>query len=925
MLYRLYPTCAVHLHELEKYYNSNNVFTFDYPYLYTPLRKSVKRFLLIVLASFSVLLAEATHNRGGEIIYRHLGGFTYEISVITYTKTSAPADRDWLPILWGDGTPRDSIQRVSEVLYPARDAQQNIYTKVHTYPGSGTYQLCVTDPNRNFGVLNISNSILQLFSLTSTLRISSVQAPNNSVYFTNLPLQDACLFQPWVYNPGAVDSDGDQLVYKLVESLGGECAPFPDGTFVFPDAVNPPGTAFPNPNNQISIDPNTGTITWESPQRQGEYNIAFEVEEYRNGVLMGKVLRDMQIVVKPCDNLPPVIADVPDTCVEAGSNVSYNVNADDPDGNNIQLSAFGLPFEVPQSPALFTQNSMISPVTGTFSWNTRCSHVRLEPYQLSFEAKDISTSVSLVDIATSEIRVVAPAPENLVAEASGAGIFLEWEQSFCTQAIGYDIYRRINFFGFEPGPCETGVPAYTGYEFLESLAGLDNTTYIDLDEVIFGREVCYMVVATFLDGSESYASNEACAEIRFEIPIIKKNSIGLTDVNGRDTVAWRGPVELDLEVFPGPYQYKLLRGEGYNETDQLVWESPFANELNELDSLWISPSINTVDTAHSYRVELYSGENFAGRANVATSLFLELIPNDNQFELTWREQVPWINFLYDVYRRGPNDADFQMIATIDTIGFIDQPLVNNREYCYYIVSHGSYFAVGESDTLLNYSQQRCGLPYDRTPPCPPQLAGNDDCEALTVDLNWTNPNVECEDTDDAITYQVYFAPTPDADFELIATLEGEMSTEFNFEDTLTIAGCYAVTALDSLAPWPDGVLRRNESEFSNIICFDNCPEYKLPNVFTPNRDGVNDVFIPFPYRSVESVEMTIFNRWGGIVFQTTDPDILWDGTNKKSGELVTSSTYFYTCKVITIRLEGLVPVNLKGTVQVFSENVRATD
>lgn len=888
----------------------------------------MKQLFAAFLFFTAIVSAQATHNRAGEITYRHVGGLTYEITIKTYTKDSAPADRPWLPIFWGDGTPQDSIQRAVETILP-NDAKENIYIKQHTYPGPGEYKLCVVDPNRNLGVLNVSNSVLQLFSINTVLRISGVQAPNNSVFFTNRPLQDACLNEPWVFNPGAVDVDpNDNLVFTLVESEGADCAPFEEGVYRFPNEINQPGSPFPNPDNQISIDPETGTITWDSPQRQGEYNIAFRVDEFRNGVFMGSVLRDMQITVLTCNNESPELGAVPDTCVQAGTSITFDVTATDPDGDNVAISGFGLPFEVEESPAILSQQNTATPTTAVFAWNTRCSHVRLAPYQLNFEALDNGEGVSLVDIVSSEITVVAPAPENLVAEATGAGIFLSWEPSFCSQATGYKVYRRINPFGFVPGACETGVPEYTGYEEIASIEGLDNTDYIDLDEVVFGREMCYMVVACFADGAESYASNEACAEIRFEIPIMTKNSIGLTDVSGIDTVAWQNPVELDLETFPGPYKYILLRGEGYDEADEVLFESAVEENLDNLPTEFISEGaavLNTVESAHSYRVELYSGDDFAGRANLASSLFLELIPNDNELEVTWREEVPWINFEYDIYRKGPNENEFELIATIDTLGYTDPALVNNLEYCYYIVSRGSYFAVGAADTLINYSQEICGIPYDRTPPCPPELSAVDDCEALTLDLSWTNPNVECEDTDDTMLYRLYFAEGEDEPFELLAEFEGAMSLEYTFADTLSIAGCYALTALDSLAPWPDGSLNRNESDFSNIICIDNCPEYTLPNVFTPNGDGRNDFFIPFPYRSVESIELTVFNRWGSIVFETTDPDILWDGTNKDSGELVSASTYFYTCRVFTIRLGGIVTLDLAGNVTVFSENVRRTD
>jgi len=875
----------------------------------------------------AVIAVKATHNRAGEITYRHISGNTYEFTVYTYTKTSAPADRPWLPINWGDGSAADSLERAEINFYPDRDSQENIYIKRHTFPGSGEYDICITDPNRNGGILNIDggNSLFVVFAIQTTLRISAAFEPNNSVLFTNIPLQDACKFQPWIHNPGAVDFDGDSLSYKLVPSMGAGCVPFDLGFYEYPDEIGPIGPS-PNPQNNISINPLTGTITWQNPQRNGEYNIAFIVEEWRDGIKVGTVMRDMQILVDDCDNLPPDIAEVPDTCVEAGDLLILDLLATDPEGSNLTIEGFGLPFEG-ENPAQINQMGQLPPVEADFIWLTECADVRLTPYQVTFQVTDNGPGVPLVDVTTTNITVVAPAPENLEAEAVGSAIQLNWEPSPCTQAIGYKIYRRINPFGFEPGPCETGVPEYTGYTLIDTTSGLNSTAYLDDSEVIFGRQNCYMVVACFPDGAESYASNEACAEIRFEIPIIKKNSVGTTSVAGTDTVHWRSPIELDEDVFPGPYQYRLLRSEGYGQAEEEVFTSAVEANLDDLDTTFVSGSLNTVDTAHTYRVELFSNGEFAARSNLASSLFLELIPNDNQIELTWREEVPWINFEYDIYRRTEDETEFGLIATIDTVGYLDRELLNNREYCYYIVSRGSYFAVEENDTLINYSQQTCESPYDRNPPCPPELSGEGECRELFVDLEWTNPNIECPETDDVTGYNVYYAPTENADFELIQSFEGAFETEvfFDLVEQNFISGCYAVTALDSLSLWPDGELVRNESEFSNILCFDDCPEYIFPNVFSPNGDGRNDLLIPFPIRAIDSVEFTIFNRWGGIVFQTTDPEIRWNGENTQSGNIVSDGTYFYTCRVFTKRLTGLEPIDLSGYVTIFAERGNTLD
>lgn len=868
--------------------------------------------------------AYATHNRGGAITYRYVDGNTYEITIRTCTKTDAPADRPFLPISWGDGSPLDSLERADIIPMPGTLTQENVYIKEHTYPGPGLYKICMTDPNRVPGILNINNgSSVQIpFAIQTTLRISAGISYNNSVDFTNSCLQDACLFQPWIYNPGASDPDGDSLAFKLVPSMGSGCTPFELGFYKYPNSVeaSPPGSG-PDPSMNLDIDVNTGTVTWDVPQREGFYNLAILVEEWRDGFLIGTVMRDMQINVEKCDNLPPTIEAVADTCIEAGETLSFPVYANDPNSSNVEIIGYGAPYTTPSSPAdPLQQNGEIPPVQATFNWNTNCSHVRLAPYQTYFQATDNGPGVNLVAVTSMNITVVAPAPENLVAEASGSSINLSWNPSPCSGAVGYKIYRRINSYGFDPSHCETGVPAYTGYTEIAEIEGINNTTYTDSDEIIFGRETCYMVIAIFPDGAESYASNEACDKIKFEIPIIKKASVGMTSTtSGVDTLQWRNPIALDPQDFPGPYRYKLYRSPGFNEPEELIFTSTTEPELDDLTTEYLVTGINTDDTAQTYRVVLHSGDELTANSNKASSLFIELIPNDNEIAVEWEDHVPWLNFKYDIYRQTDGTGPFELISTTTEEGYLDTALINNRTYCYYVVSHGSYMAIEENDTLINFSQQECSQPYDRTPPCPPELSGDGDCETFEVGLYWTNPNETCPGTDDVLQYNIYFTPVKGGEFELLETIDGSAQTEWNKVFDNSIAGCYAVTALDSLSLRPDGSMVQNESDFSEVLCFDNCPVYTFPNVFTPNGDGKNDYFRPFPYRSVESVEFTVFNRWGEIVFQSTDSDILWDGTNTESGEPVSDGTYFYTCNVFAIRLSGLEPIQLSGYVTIFAD------
>ncbi|MCK9613534.1 MAG: PKD domain-containing protein [Bacteroidales bacterium] len=64
----------------------------------------------------------------------------------------------------------------------------------------------------------------------------------------------------------------------------------------------------------------------------------------------------------------------------------------------------------------------------------------------------------------------------------------------------------------------------------------------------------------------------------------------------------------------------------------------------------------------------------------------------------------------------------------------------------------------------------------------------------------------------------------------------------------------------------------------------------IPNVFTPNGDGYNDLFEVIT-RGFSEYNMNVYNRWGKIVFHSTSPDIFWDG--KLNGQNATEGTYYY--------------------------------
>lgn len=83
----------------------------------------------------------------------------------------------------------------------------------------------------------------------------------------------------------------------------------------------------------------------------------------------------------------------------------------------------------------------------------------------------------------------------------------------------------------------------------------------------------------------------------------------------------------------------------------------------------------------------------------------------------------------------------------------------------------------------------------------------------------------------------------------------------------------------------------------------------IPNAFTPNNDGHNDIFKIQNFTSQRLVEFKIFNRWGTILFHNTDPNIGWDGTYRNKPQQM--GVYGY---VIRIAYPNKVVETYKGTV-----------
>lgn len=916
----------------------------------------VNLLLSLVVILLSVSAAWATHNRAGEIRYRNAptpnNPYRYEFTIVTYTKIggeSDAADRDSLDVDFGDGSPVRKAPRTNgpgnngEVIF-GTNIKYNEYVITHSYAGPFNYLVSMTDPNRIDHIVNISlgGSVDVPFYIEAVIAYIDPQfyGYNSSPVLYQPPIDYGNVGYPFIHNPNAFDADGDSLYFELIPPKQSGFAPVP--LYQYPDQVNPGN------NNNISLNSQTGEFIWDAPQREGIYNIAFLIHEYRNGVEIGQLVRDMQIIVEDVNNRPPSLVDLKDTCIIAGETLVIDVSATDPDGSQqITLSAYGGPLSLPDNPAGFSSIPDNGTVHGTFAWQTNCSHIYSQPYTVVIKAEDNfynsqppqNGPLPLADLETWLINVVAPPPSELLAIAQPDGVVLTWNTVTpypCRnnpKFMGYTVWRRIGCDSLAADRCQKGV---SGGGYQKIAQGLPTNTYTDLNAAK-GLQYTYRVEAVFADAftesnppqplnfAPSIPSSGFCIELPIDAPIITQVSVATTSTaNGQIDIAWQNPIAADLDTVlnPPPYRYEIYRAEGLEGNAYTLLQTynfPTFTAINSISQYTDQTvNLNTQSQPYHYKIAFYTSGALLDEAPAASSVYLAAAPSDNQIALSWTFKVPWLNYEYHIFRQN-DSGQWIHIATTTAPNYTDTALQNGKSYCYYVEAYGTYGTSNLPNPLRNLSQQLCATPIDTEAPCAPVLTVVNNCDSANPELpddnlftnilTWSNPNSYC--ADDVVAYNIYFKPPLSSEEQLLLTLQGDANTAYNHMINNSLAGCYSVSAVDSFA---------NESIRSNIVCKENCINYELPNVFTPNGDQQNDLFVPRKSVLVSSISFKVYNRWGNLVFETTNPQIEWNGRDIQSGKLLAEGVYSYVCEVYEINSDGIsrIAQTLEGYIHLLA-------
>ncbi len=152
-------------------------------------------------------------------------------------------------------------------------------------------------------------------------------------------------------------------------------------------------------------------------------------------------------------------------------------------------------------------------------------------------------------------------------------------------------------------------------------------------------------------------------------------------------------------------------------------------------------------------------------------------------------------------------------------------------------------------------------------------------DMVTVMVN-PLPSVEATSADSAICLgaDTELEATGASFFEWSNGMTGQKVTVMPMSSTT-----YTVTGIDD---------KGCKNTASTTVIAEDCSTFYIPNAFTPDADGVNDTYAPLgDFAAFDDYMLTIYNRWGDLIFKTEDPEDGWDGMI--DGEPAPAGVYVY--------------------------------
>jgi gliding motility-associated-like protein len=355
------------------------------------------------LLFLSILISHstyATHAQSADITYQCIGGNQYQVSVSFYRDcagVSAPNTIDintssascglsfnttisQVPGTGIDMTPICNTQTTTCNGGANPGVEEYIYSGIIPLPTvcndwTFSFSLCC----RNNAINTINNPGGENIYVEAKLNNLDF-ACNNSPTFSNPPVAFPCVGQISCFNHGAIDVDGDSLYYSLITPA---TSPTTTVTYLAGYSAQQPL----NSNPATTFNSTTGDICM-TPVIQEVTVLAVKVEEFRNEIFVGSVIRDIQLRTVTCTNNLPYLTGINGTgqysiTACAGSPLNFNIPSFDIDaGQTVTLNWNNA---IPS--ASFTDNGAQLP-TANFNWTPTIADISTIPYCFTVTVSD---------------------------------------------------------------------------------------------------------------------------------------------------------------------------------------------------------------------------------------------------------------------------------------------------------------------------------------------------------------------------------------------------------------------------------------------------------------------------------------------------------------------------------------------------------
>lgn len=388
--------------------------------------KKILQYLSVVVALVFVCeYSNASHIAGADLTYKWISGNDYEITLTLYRDCygisianpetihfkSSSTGTDFTSNIFlttGTGqeiTPTSQQTTCSGGLFYG--IQQYIYTTTVTLQNASDWVIYWCSCCRNAAITTVSSPDMDGTFIMATLdnSVAGTQGgnPNSSPTFSNIPITIFCDNQQVTYNHGAIETDGDSLAYEFISpydegpaAYSSNCSGGGGNNVIYslPWSYSQPLTSVP----AITINSITGDIDM-NPTQDLITIMAVLVKEYRNGILIGSVMRDLQMNIINCTNSIPRLSGIDSTSnyittTAPGIPIDFDIFSYDPNGSNLLTMNWnnGIPG------ASFSIVSKGSQPTGHFSWTPTATDVRNFPHCFTVKISDDATPYFGIEI-----------------------------------------------------------------------------------------------------------------------------------------------------------------------------------------------------------------------------------------------------------------------------------------------------------------------------------------------------------------------------------------------------------------------------------------------------------------------------------------------------------------------------------------------